>query len=168
MLLFDFMSWLEKTIIVFQLACRETVNGGTSAVYRLEKLIGPVHFHICFNSNRKREGYIVQPAESKVTGGRGTGGASGSRAERTEAIRELAVLLANHGRALWLGELSGDLLGREIVLQLDVRLLGHLPHQRVHLVLRRRHGRRGAHRVLHVGRLDVEVRELRLEFVHHE
>ena len=78
------------------------------------------------------------------------------RPQRTQAVRKVTVLLADRGCALWWGEVR-HLFGREIVLKLYIGLLRHLPHKRVHLILRRRHGRRRAHRVLHVRRLDVQI-----------
>ncbi|KAL7282542.1 hypothetical protein ACG7TL_004013 [Trametes sanguinea] len=83
--------------------------------------------------------------------------------QRPEARRERVVLLAD----LLLRDLDlGRLLRGEVVLELDVRLLRGLLHERVDLVLRRGDGGRVRHRLLHVGRLHVEVRELRLELVH--
>ena len=89
------------------------------------------------------------------------------RPQRAQAVREAAVLLANDSGALGWRNVR-HLVRREVMLQLDIRLLRHLAHERVYLVLRRRHGSRRAHRVFHIRRLYVEVGELRLKFVHDE
>ena len=52
------------------------------------------------------------------------------------------------------------------MLELDVSLVGHLLHEKVNLILRRRDGRGRLHGVLHIRRLHVQVGELRFEFVH--
>src|SRR6267378_1623931 len=84
-----------------------------------------------------------------------SGGRLSGWAQCAQSVGEGAVLLA-YDDALGRCDVR-NLVRREILLELDVRLLRHLPHERVHLVLRRRHHRRGAHRVFHVRGLYVEV-----------
>lgn len=59
-------------------------------------------------------------------------------------------------------------LNAEGMRQLDVVVIRNLLDKSIHLVLWCRYRSGGLHCALHVGCLNVEIAELRFEFVHHE
>ena len=134
-------------------------RGGSVTVYRLEKSIMSVQF--LHPLQEKKEGDVYKYNRWSNSG------SLSRRPECAQAIRKFAVLLADCRGSFWRRKFSRNFFVREIMLQLDIGLLCHLPHERIHLILRRGHGSRRSHRIFHVRRLHVQIRELRFELIHH-